>query len=218
MIGLSHTATVTTIITDLGCAMLPGMLLWKTQMKSQAKLEVFALMSVASIEQLDYIGYIVLFSNIETGVGCVASCLPSIRRLQMRITKRETSENKSTNPEANGSELITIGGGGGGSSSRGRKQRGIFTNTTDRGVTLATVQVTSLSGAGGGGEWEQLHDDDSDEAPLSPWKESTGSKPPGGIRKECTYAVEMEPVKGNDAGLDRQRACRIIQKCSEFFS
>lgn len=49
MIGLSHTATVTTIITDIGCAMLPGVLLWRTQMKSQAKLEVFALMSVASV-------------------------------------------------------------------------------------------------------------------------------------------------------------------------
>ena len=49
MIGLSHTATVTTIITDLGCAVLPGQLLWKTQMRPQAKFEVFALMSVASL-------------------------------------------------------------------------------------------------------------------------------------------------------------------------
>lgn len=120
----------------------------------------------------------------------------------MRITKKETSENKSSSPEANGSELVTIGGGGGGSSGRGRKQRSMFTNTTDRGVTLATVQVTS--GAGGGGEWEQLHDGDSDEAPLSPWKASTGSKPPGGIRIECTYAVEVQPVKGDEAGLSRQ--------------
>lgn len=49
MIGLSHTATVTTIATDIGCAALPGLLLWKTQMKPQAKFEVFALMSVASL-------------------------------------------------------------------------------------------------------------------------------------------------------------------------
>lgn len=49
MIGLSHTATVTTIITDIGCAVLPGMLLWETNMKPKAKLEVFALMSIASL-------------------------------------------------------------------------------------------------------------------------------------------------------------------------
>lgn len=49
LIGISHTATVTTILTDIGCAVLPGILLWKTQMKPQAKFEVFALMSVASM-------------------------------------------------------------------------------------------------------------------------------------------------------------------------
>lgn len=49
MIGISHTATVTTIITDVGCAVLPGVLLWKTNMRPQAKREVYALMSIASV-------------------------------------------------------------------------------------------------------------------------------------------------------------------------
>lgn len=49
MIGISHTATATTLITDVGCAVLPGVLLWKANMKTRAKLEVFTLLSVASV-------------------------------------------------------------------------------------------------------------------------------------------------------------------------
>lgn len=49
MIALSHTATVTTLITDIGCAVLPGVLLWKANMKPRAKVEVFALLSIASV-------------------------------------------------------------------------------------------------------------------------------------------------------------------------
>lgn len=141
----------------------------------------------------DYIGFIVLFSNIETGVGCVASCLPAIRRLHMRITKRETSENKSSNPQATGSAIVTIGGGGGDSSSRGRKQRGMFSSAADRSVNLTTVQAT---GGAEGGDWEQLHDGDSDEVPLSPWK-----KPAEGTRKDSgsTVDLELEPVQQGEA-------------------
>jgi hypothetical protein len=49
MIGLSHTATVSTIITDVGCVVLPGLVLWNVQMKFQAKLNVFMLLSFASL-------------------------------------------------------------------------------------------------------------------------------------------------------------------------
>lgn len=147
---------------------------------------------------LDYIGFIVLFSNIETGVGCVASCLPAMRRLYMRFTKQETSENKSSNPQGIGSGITTIGGGGGGSS---RKQRGIFASATDRSVNLTTVQA---NGGAGGGDWEQLHDGDSDEVPLSPWKKPTGSKPPEDIRMDYTYAVELEPVERGEAGTKQE--------------
>lgn len=112
-----------------------------------------------------------------------------MRRLHMRITKKETSEDKSSNPQGTGSGIITIGGGGGGSS---RKQRGMFGSAADRGVNLTTVQA---NGGAGGGEWEQLHDGDSDEVPLSPWKKPEGSQPAEGIRMDCTYTVELEPVE-----------------------
>ncbi|ROW07897.1 hypothetical protein VMCG_03517 [Cytospora schulzeri] len=222
MIGISHTATVTTILTDIGCAVLPGMLLWKTQMKAQAKFEVFALMSVASMASIStiarapfitryeypddnlkyYIGYIVLFSNIESGIGCVATSLPAIRKFYMRLANKENSEadsEGSTPPKGNTSNtLVTIGGGASAFSSRGRLPRGVFSNPTDRGVSLATVQA---KGGGGDGDWEQLHDGEEDEMPLSPSR--AGKKGPRqmkGIRADYTYSVELEPVRDSSPG------------------
>lgn len=115
-----------------------------------------------------------------------------MRRLHMRITKKETSENKSYNLQGTGSGIITIGGGGGGGSSR--KQRGMFSSAPDRGVNLTTVQA---NGGAPGGDWEQLHDGDSDEVPLSPWK-----KPAEGIRMDTSNAVELEPVHTGETRTD----------------
>lgn len=49
MIGLSYMSTASTIITDLACAILPAILLWKTQMKTSAKWSVMGLLSFASV-------------------------------------------------------------------------------------------------------------------------------------------------------------------------
>lgn len=49
LIAISHTNTTTSILTDIGCLVLPGKLLWKAQMKTKAKLLVFCLLSVASL-------------------------------------------------------------------------------------------------------------------------------------------------------------------------
>lgn len=49
LIGISHTNTATSIVTDLGCIVLPGILLWKTQMPIKAKLQVLSLLSLASM-------------------------------------------------------------------------------------------------------------------------------------------------------------------------
>lgn len=213
MIGISHTATVTTILTDIGCAVLPGMLLWKTQMKAQAKFEVFALMSVASMVSIStiarapfitryedpddnlkyYIGYIVLFSNIESGIGCVATSLPAIRRLYMRLANKENSVDGSedaTPPKGSAAKtLVTIGGGGSAFNSRARLARG---------VSLVTVQAKG----GSDGDWEQFNDGEEDEMPLSPsraGKKGT-SRPLKGIRADYTYSVELEPVRDESPG------------------
>lgn len=67
----------------------------------------------------------------------------------------------------------------------------MFSSTAERGVNLTTVQA---NGGAGCGHWEQLHDDESDEVPLSPWK-----KPAEGIRMDCTYSVDLEPVQQSEA-------------------
>jgi hypothetical protein len=51
-IALGYIATVCTIVTDAALVVVPAMLLWKTQMKFQAKLQVFGLLSFASLASL----------------------------------------------------------------------------------------------------------------------------------------------------------------------
>jgi hypothetical protein len=46
---IAHTATVSTIVTDLALVVVPGVILWNTQMKKQAKLQAFGLLSFASV-------------------------------------------------------------------------------------------------------------------------------------------------------------------------
>jgi hypothetical protein len=48
-VAIGHVATSSTIVTDLALAILPGWILWNTQMKTQTKLQVFGLLSFASL-------------------------------------------------------------------------------------------------------------------------------------------------------------------------
>ena len=48
-VAIGHVATSSTIVTDLALAVLPGWILWNTQMKKQMKLQVFGLLSFASL-------------------------------------------------------------------------------------------------------------------------------------------------------------------------
>lgn len=48
-VAIGHVATSTTIVTDLALAVLPGWILWKTQMKRSTKFQVFGLLSFASM-------------------------------------------------------------------------------------------------------------------------------------------------------------------------
>ena len=49
MIGLSYWATSSSIATDLACAILPGIILWNTQMPLKTKLSVSVLLSFGSL-------------------------------------------------------------------------------------------------------------------------------------------------------------------------
>jgi hypothetical protein len=49
---IGHVATVSTILTDLALVVVPAIMLWNTQMKRQAKLQAFGLLSFASVASI----------------------------------------------------------------------------------------------------------------------------------------------------------------------
>lgn len=49
MIGLSYTSTAVSIATDMACAVLPGVILWRTQMAFRTKISVTILLSFGSL-------------------------------------------------------------------------------------------------------------------------------------------------------------------------
>lgn len=49
MIGLSYTSTASSIATDMACAVLPGIILWRTQMPLKTKISVTFLLSFGSL-------------------------------------------------------------------------------------------------------------------------------------------------------------------------
>ncbi|KAK8085781.1 hypothetical protein PG997_007052 [Apiospora hydei] len=222
MVAISQTVTVASVLTDTGCALLPGIMLWKTQMAKTSKLEVFALVSIASIASVAtiarapflshyadptndltyYEGYMVLFSNVETGIGLFASSLPSIRRAYLIFIKPEGQDGSSGGGGSGASDskhhqgnagIITIGGSGGGmpgasgrrSQPKSSRSRSRFINPTDLGQSEAHID--------GGGEWERLGDDGSDKGILIPHSNDKG------IRVDQSYAVEMHPVPSRDS-------------------
>ncbi|KAI1763612.1 hypothetical protein GGR53DRAFT_531365 [Hypoxylon sp. FL1150] len=196
MIALSHTATGSTVATDLACAVLPGIILWNTQMNKRSKISAYVLLSFASTASivtiirafyithyntpldnlLFWVGHIALLSNIEIGIGCIASSVPTLRRLFVR--KGDSSQVSSRKPwDRRGSKsLITFGSLP--NHGRGSGSRSKFRNPTDTGFSLATVHAQ--------GDWERLQDGDSDKN-----LESGGSLGKNGIRADYTYTVEL---------------------------
>lgn len=52
LVIIGHVATVSTIATDLALVVVPAVMLWNTQMKRQAKIQAFGLLSFASIASI----------------------------------------------------------------------------------------------------------------------------------------------------------------------
>ncbi|KAK8008177.1 hypothetical protein PG991_010728 [Apiospora marii] len=195
MIGLSYTSTAVSIATDMACAVLPGVILWRTQMAFRTKISVTVLLSFGSfasistmirtpyieyyrtpLDNLPYhVGNIVLWSNIESAIGLVAGSLPSLRRLIMAKVKKSSSQEGASSGYNNGAStpvgLVTFGGTPGGGIN-GRK-KSTFRNPTDLGHTIATVH------AQGDGDWRRLRDSSSDKESMH------------GIRADYTYEVEL---------------------------
>jgi hypothetical protein len=76
---IGHTATVSTILTDMALVVVPAIILWNTQMKRQAKLQAFGLLSFASIASvitMVRIPYVNRFSQMQD-LSCKYSTLSS---------------------------------------------------------------------------------------------------------------------------------------------
>ncbi|KAI1459611.1 hypothetical protein F4805DRAFT_47782 [Annulohypoxylon moriforme] len=177
VLGISYTSTAITIATDIGCAILPGVILWKTQLKLKVKLSVGLLLSFGSFASVctmiraPYVKYymdddliywlanLVLWSNIENGVGLIAGSIPVLQKIIMRRFKKEHS---SSTPNSVG--LVTFG-----SAPAKSRNRRVFSNPTDVGFSVTTVQTNHHPH-----DWERLEDDTSSQ----------------GIRADFTYEVE----------------------------
>jgi len=75
---IGHTATVSTILTDMALVVVPAIILWNTQMKRQAKLQAFGLLSfasVASVITMVRIPYVNKFGGM-TNLPCKCLTLP----------------------------------------------------------------------------------------------------------------------------------------------
>ncbi|KAK1988214.1 hypothetical protein LZ30DRAFT_700019 [Colletotrichum cereale] len=201
-VAIGHVATSSTIVTDLALVVVPAIILWKTQMKRQTKFQVFGLLSFASVAsiitmvripyvnrfeaQMDlqfWVAHTVLCSNVETGIGCIASSVPSLRRFIAR-TRGKTD----TSPSGSGTKsvLFTIG-----SKPLDQRSRDRFRNPTDAGFSLSTVH-------GRGDEtWERLQDGDSDKGDLLPVDHK------GGIHAQYSYQVDIEMTPNSRSPVGR---------------
>ncbi|OBS26252.1 hypothetical protein FPOA_00192 [Fusarium poae] len=100
LMSTAYIGSVTAVISDWACAILPGFMLYKSNMRKATKISVTiilglaALASICTIIRLPYLkgfsqphnylynmGHIILWSTIESGIGIVAGSLPALRKL-----------------------------------------------------------------------------------------------------------------------------------------
>ncbi|KAI1773183.1 hypothetical protein F4818DRAFT_119851 [Hypoxylon cercidicola] len=183
--GVSYASTVLTIITDIGCAVLPALIVWKTQLDLKTKLMVCVLLSFGSFasvctmirapyikyyvseDLLYWQGYVVLWSNVETTIGLIAGSVPVLQKLIMGHFKKQGSH-------VTPLDIITIGS----MPPKSRNHRDAFLNPTDTGFSVASVHASRRSR-----EWERLDDSS-----------------PQGIRADYTYEVELSQIQESESG------------------
>ncbi|KAF2845047.1 hypothetical protein T440DRAFT_523023 [Plenodomus tracheiphilus IPT5] len=168
---IGHVATVSTIVTDLALVVVPAIILWNTQMKKQAKLQAFGLLSFASVASIItmvripyvnkfeglanlqfWVAHTMLCSNIETGVACIASSVPSLRKFRREHGGSSSGPSKKRSAPQRSSKFFTVGS---------QPRRG----PTDGGFSLNSVHHGRSDE-----NWERLHDGASDqsETPIAP--------------------------------------------------
>ncbi|KAK6072309.1 cation-transporting atpase 4 [Seiridium cupressi] len=142
--GISYYISASSIITDWACAVIPCFIVWNLQMRRKLKISVVGILalgavaSLTTIIRLPYLGTytatsdryyqvcnIVIWSQIECGVGIIAASLPSLRRLVKNILEKSSSRGGSYHPRSGTDRhTATIGGG------KGRSHSGKISRST----------------------------------------------------------------------------------------
>ena len=118
-----------------------------------------------------WVAHTILCSNIETGIGCIASSVPSLRHFLRRNS--DGSSGPSNKRSGTGTELVTVGG-----SRQQRRLRGNFRSPTNIGFSLSTVHHGRADD-----NWERLDgDSDKNGAPIDAKRVYAGQ----------SYAVDIE--------------------------
>ncbi|KAK7931148.1 hypothetical protein PG985_001860 [Apiospora marii] len=129
--------SASSIITDWTCAVLPYFILWKMNIKRKVKVSVAlvlalgAVASLSTIVRLPYLSayttsvdhyykcaHIVIWSEVECGVGIIAGSLPSLRGFFKYIRDRSSAQSSdrchfSLDDNENSHRFVAIGGTGG---------------------------------------------------------------------------------------------------------
>ncbi|KAI0880139.1 uncharacterized protein GGS22DRAFT_175969 [Annulohypoxylon maeteangense] len=165
MAYLSYIFTVFTVILDWACAMIPYLLLKDLEMRRHVKISLIVVLAFGSlagvcaiirlpflkyylIEEDQLLGFanIILWSNVENGIGIIAAALPPIRKLfrYYGTTKDRSSNNKT-------GALKTIGG------------TPLTKNTVSTQLKNLSPRNTKRSelGSEGSGPWNRLDGDSS---------------------------------------------------------
>ncbi|KAM0415949.1 hypothetical protein ACHAPT_013102 [Fusarium lateritium] len=126
--NLSYLVFASSIVTDWSCAIVPIFILWKMQMKTRTKflvavvLTLGAVASVTTIARMPllrsykepennylyHMGFVIMLSILECGIGLVAGSLPMLRRLVQSCLGRSEQDSAHVIPHS----LVTFGGTG----------------------------------------------------------------------------------------------------------
>ncbi|KAK8070297.1 hypothetical protein PG994_006913 [Apiospora phragmitis] len=138
--NISYFISASSILTDWACAILPCFIVWNLNMKRKLKISVAGILalgavaSLSTIVRLPYLGAytasvdhyykianIIIWSEIECGVGIIAGSLPSLRGFIKTVLDKSSTgssnchrnNNNNNNPNDNSHHFVTIGGTGG---------------------------------------------------------------------------------------------------------
>lgn len=191
---ISYLISALAVVTDWGCAIIPTIIVWGLQMKTKMKISISvilaigAIASAATIVRLPFLSlynatenylhglaHIMLWSNIECGIGIIAGSLPSLKALLNFWLGRTTDRDNSYGHQGASSGLQTIGGSG-------APRRGA---TGHKSANQTTCEADTVNG-----EWIQLQDSESQKHIITTTHDITVQyEPKSGSRSDSTEPV-----------------------------